>query len=58
MSVPISCKICYHANREEGFCGWEYEEGEPKLPFIDTCEEFKFEPLFLIDYLKEEDQDE
>lgn len=54
--VPISCKICWHNRREEGFCGWEYDENEPKLPYVDTCEEFKFEPLYLIEYLKECEQ--
>ena len=50
--IPIKCHLCYYCMKEVGFCGWEYDENEPKLPFIETCEEFKFEPLYLIDYLE------
>ena len=51
--IPIKCRICYFCNREEGFCDWKHFEGEPNLPFIDLCEEFKFEPLYLVDILEE-----
>lgn len=54
--IPMKCRVCYHANREEGFCQWEYDEDEPKLPFVKNCDEFKFEILFLIDVLEELEQ--
>ena len=51
--IPVKCRICFFANREEGFCSYEYGKGEPKLPFLGDCEEFKFEPLFLVELLEE-----
>ncbi len=47
-NIPISCKICWHCQREDRKCGLE-----PDSPFLESCGEFKFEPLYLIDYLKE-----
>lgn len=50
-NIPVKCQLCWYCQREEGFCGWEYDENEPKLPFVDNCDEFKFEVLYLIDFL-------
>ena len=52
VDIPVKCRICYNCNREEKYCMWEYDEGEPKLPFEEYCDEFKFEPLFLVDLLE------
>lgn len=52
MEIPMKCRICYYCNREEKFCTWKYDKNEPELPFIEACEEFKFEVLYLIDVLE------
>ena len=46
--IPIKCKICYHCSREEEKC---YFDGEQEC--IEDCEEFQFEPLYLVDFLED-----
>ncbi len=46
--IPIKCRLCRECNREDGYC-----EIEPKSGFAENCDEFTFEPLYLIDYLEE-----
>ena len=50
--IPMQCRVCYYCVREEKYCSWGNTKDVPKLPFTETCEELKFNVLFLIDVLE------
>lgn len=46
--IPIQCQLCSLCQREQAICSLE-----PDKPFINiACEEFKFYPPYLVDYLE------